>query len=228
MSCINCNTVSLIFIVFLTGCGSSGGGAGGAERPVAPPAPPPPASVPPANRPPTISGTPPASVRANEAYDFRPTAVDPDGDVVGYSIQSQPAWANFEATSGRLSGTPDRTSVGRYDGIVISATDGRASAQIGPFTVEVTPPLGSANLSWSAPTTNVDGTPLHNLAAFIIYYGQSPLSLDRFVAVSDPRSTSYAVGGLSEAIWYFAVTSYTAEGVESDRSVTVSHSVLID
>jgi hypothetical protein len=111
---------------------------------------------------------------------------------------------------------------------VISASDGRASAQIGPFTVEVTPPLASANLNWSVPTTNIDGTPLNNLSAYIIYYGRSPLSLDHFVAVSDPRSTGYTVYGLSEDIWYFAVTSYNEEGVESDRSVTVSHSVAID
>src|SRR5690606_25379922 len=65
-----------------------------------------------ANQPPEISGDPPASVLAGEAYSFQPEASDPDGDAVGFSIRGKPSWASFDTLTGRLSGTPDGSDVG--------------------------------------------------------------------------------------------------------------------
>jgi hypothetical protein len=42
------------------------------------------------------------------------------------------------------------------------------------------------------------------------------------VKVSNPGVASYAVTGLTSGTWYFAVTSYSADGVESSRTATVS------
>lgn len=47
-------------------------------------------------------------------------------------------------------------------------------------------------------------------------------------AVEDPRARGYTVGGLEPATWYFAVTAYSAAGVESDRSQTVSEAIAAD
>ena len=78
---------------------------------------------PPANRPPTITGTPPSTAPVGVAYAFTPTATDPDGNPLTYSIANRPSWATFNTTTGRLSGTPTSANVGSYGNIVIrSAT----------------------------------------------------------------------------------------------------------
>ena len=68
----------------------------------------------PPNTPPVISGTPPTSATAESAYAFQPTASDPDGDTLTFSVANEPAWAAFSATTGRLSGTPTASQVGTY------------------------------------------------------------------------------------------------------------------
>lgn len=81
---------------------------------------------------------------------------------------------------------------------------------------------GSATLIWQAPATNTDGTPLNNLAGYDIYYGTDRNHLDQTIDVSTPAETTYRVGGLTPGTYYFAVTSYTTDGVESALSEIVS------
>ena len=44
-----------------------------------------------ANRPPTISGDPVRSITVGSAYNFQPTAADPDGNALTFSIQNRPS-----------------------------------------------------------------------------------------------------------------------------------------
>jgi hypothetical protein len=81
---------------------------------------------------------------------------------------------------------------------------------------------GVATLDWLPPTENSDGSTLTNLAGYTVYYGTSPDNLAQSVKVSNPGLTAYAVTGLTSGTWYFAVTSYSADGVESSRTTTVS------
>jgi len=90
-----------------------------------------------ANRPPVISGTPTAAVDEGSSYLFTPAATDADGDTLSYSVQNLPAWANFNTQNGSLSGAPAVGDAGIYSGIVISVTDGSASASLGPFSISV-------------------------------------------------------------------------------------------
>lgn len=207
-----------IFLACAAGLAACGGGSSDNAAPV-PPAPPS------TNRSPVISGAPAGTVRVNDLYEFAPVASDPDGDALSFSIQNRPAWMTFEAGSGRLTGIPTASDLGRHEGIVVVVSDGVATTALGAFAVEVIPPPGSTTLRWSTPTINSDGTPLDDLAAYIIYYGQSPTNLDQFVVVEDPLATLFIVTGLTGATWYFALTSYSAEGVEGRRSATVSHAV---
>jgi hypothetical protein len=87
------------------------------------------------NRPPTITGTPPASVTAGQAYDFTPTASDPDGQTLSFAIANKPGWATFSTASGRLSGTP--TSAGTHSNVAIAASDGTATATLAAFSITV-------------------------------------------------------------------------------------------
>lgn len=110
-------------------------------------------NIAPVNDPPTISGTPAASIDEDSAYSFTPSASDPDGDPLTFSIANQPAWATFTTTTGRLSGTPANADVGTTTGIVISVSDGTTSATLPPFNLVVSntndPPVFT-----STPVTN--------------------------------------------------------------------------
>ena len=92
---------------------------------------------PPTNRPPTITGTPPSTAPVGVAYAFTPTATDPDGNPLTYGIANRPSWATFNTTTGRLSGTPTSANVGSYGNILITVSDGQASAQLPAFAITV-------------------------------------------------------------------------------------------
>ena len=184
----------------------------------------------PANTAPTISGQPSTSATVGTAYTFTPTAADTDGDTLSFSVQNKPAWASFSATTGALSGTPAAANAGTYANIVISVSDGHTSASLAPFSIAVGQSSGSgstgtATVSWSAPTTNTDGSALTDLAGYHVYYGTSPSSLTKVVNVASAGATSYTVGSLSSATWYFGVTAYTTSGAESAIGTVVSKSV---
>ncbi|MET0081233.1 MAG: putative Ig domain-containing protein, partial [Candidatus Thiodiazotropha lotti] len=66
------------------------------------------------NRAPTISGAPATSLDEGSAYSFTPTASDPDGDALSFSVSNPPSWASFNSSTGQLSGTPDSNSAGSY------------------------------------------------------------------------------------------------------------------
>jgi hypothetical protein len=98
---------------------------------------------------------------------------------------------------------------------------------IPPVTAVVTPPVkvvssGAATLDWTPPTENSDGSVLTNLAGYTVYYGTSPDSLTQSVKLSNPGLTAYTLSNLTSGTWYFAVTSYSSAGVESNRSGVIS------
>jgi hypothetical protein len=201
----------------LSGCG------GGDEEstPASGTAQPPPSAPPPgtSNHAPTISGTAPAAVNASSAYNFVPTAADADGDTLAFSIDNKPAWATFNTSTGRLSGTPAAADVGSYSNISISVSDGHDSTALNPFAIAVTAiSNGRATLSWTAPTENTDGTTLANLAGFRIRYGTSAATLTNTIAIDNASVTTYVVEDLAPATWYFAVTAVNSAGTESAHS----------
>lgn len=93
-----------------------------------------------ANRAPRISGAPATVATVGQAFSFRPTASDPDGDRLTWRIVNRPAWATFSASTGKLAGTPPATAAGVYIGIRISVSDGKATTALAPFAIEVKKP----------------------------------------------------------------------------------------
>jgi large repetitive protein len=91
--------------------------------------------------PPSISGQPATGVVAGSTYSFVPTATDPAGNALTFSIQNAPQWASFSTSTGALSGTPAASQAGTYSGIVISVSDGTSSASLPAFSIKVTAPL---------------------------------------------------------------------------------------
>jgi len=105
----------------------------------------------PTNAAPSISGTPPTTATVGTPYAFVPSASDANGDALTFSIANRPPWATFSAGTGALQGTPTSTNVGMHGNIVISVSDGQASASLPAFAINV----GSAP---NAPPT-ISGTP---------------------------------------------------------------------
>jgi hypothetical protein len=109
--------------------------------------------------------------------------------------------------------------VGRYGPIQIAVSDGRATAELAGFAIDVTSTAsGSVTVQWQPPTDNTDGSPLTDLARFRIYYGLDPSQLDNVVELSNPGLTSHVVENLSPNTWYFAMTALNSAGQESDFS----------
>lgn len=169
--------------------------------------------------PPKISGQPLTSVNVGSPYTFTPTATDSDGDRLTFSVQNKPAWAGFSTSTGALSGTPASAYAGTYSNIIISVSDGITRVALPAFSISVNQASsGSATLNWTPPTQNSNGSVLTNLAGYRIHYGTSANNLTQTVQVANPGLTSYVLGNLSGATWYFGVAAYTSAGAESALS----------
>jgi hypothetical protein len=115
------------------------------------------------NKPPKISGTPPTTGKVGVAYSFQPTASDPNGDTLHFSIVNKPSWLAFSTTTGRLSGTPTSSNVGTKSGIIIIVTDSKGmSASLPGFSLTVGSGTGN-----TAPT--ISGTPPKSVVAGALY-----------------------------------------------------------
>jgi hypothetical protein len=175
----------------------------------------------------SVSGTPQASVSAGQAYSFTPSVSDASGTVT-FSIQNAPRWASFNASTGQLSGTPQAGDAGTYADVLISVSDGNTTAALPAFTItvaEANSAGGSADISWTAPTTNTNGSTLTDLAGYDIYYGTSASSLTQKVQVTNVGLTNYVISGLTRGTWYFAVAAYTTAGAESSLSNVASTTI---
>ena len=171
------------------------------------------------NSPPTISGSPQAAVMMGVNYSFTPTASDPDGDTLTFSIQNQPSWSSFNTATGELAGQPSLADVGVFTQIVISVSDGIETASIPGYSITVSQAqLGSMTLSWTPPTTNTDGTALTNLAGYRIYYGSSEGTYPSMIDINTAGLSTIVVENLIPDTYYVVATSINAMGIESSYS----------
>jgi len=77
--------------------------------------------------------------------------------------------------------------------------------------------IGSIQLNWVAPTENVDGSPLSDLAGYRIYYGTSSRSYDNHISIDDPTSTSLAFDA-SSGDYFVSMSAVDVDGNESGYS----------
>ncbi|HET9865323.1 MAG TPA: putative Ig domain-containing protein [Steroidobacteraceae bacterium] len=181
------------------------------------------------NAPPTISGTPLLSVNVGSAYSFTPTASDPEGAKLTFSISNKPGWATFSSTNGSLTGTPGAANVGVTTNVVIRVSDGTNTVSLPAFAITVVAvgggSTGSATLTWDAPTTNSDGSTLTDLAGYRVNYGRSSTQLDQTVQISNPGLTTYTIDDLASGTWYFAIRAYSDSGNVSEASNIASKTI---
>lgn len=160
-----------------------------------------------------------SSGQTERPYAFMPTAADADGDRLTFSISGKPNWANFDAVTGMLSGSPLASSAGTYPGIAISVSDGKLTTTLAPFSIEVSAaPTRTVTLSWTAPTTNVDGSALTDLAGYVVSYGLTPGAYTTTLNIVGAGSTSVVIEGFEPGTWYFAMEAVNVPGTHSDYS----------
>jgi len=121
--------------------------------------------------------------------------------------------------------------VGNYAGIVISVSDGQESVSLSSFAITVQSNIaatGTASLSWSAPATKEDGSPLvlSEIAGYRVYYGSSIDTLLLVDDINDYSITDYAFNNLSQGTHFFAITVYDTYGDESALSNVASKTIL--
>ena len=168
------------------------------------------------------------SVTVGQTFTLTPNVTGSNGKTLTFTVANAAPWMTFNASTGVLTGTPTAADVGTYGNVVISVSDGQESASAAPFTIQVVAAAaasGTADVSWTPPTTNTDGSTLTNLAGYNIYYGTSPNALNQQVQVSNVGVTNYVISGLTTGTWYFAVTAYTSTGTESGLSNVASKTI---
>ena len=136
----------------------------------------------------------------------------------------QVSWSNDHGDKGVASGTNSwkTGSIGLELGDnVITVTAENTAGNKSSRTIKVkreSRQKGSATLSWSSPESRADGSPLTNLAGYKIGYGLMSGVYDYEIDVSNAGIMTYVVENLSPGEWFFAVSAYDAEGLESDLS----------
>lgn len=172
----------------------------------------------------SISGAPATCVQVGEAYAFTPHAVAVGPISPHFEVQNLPQWASF-GWSGQVTGSPTATDVGTYSNIVISIVAGAERASLPVFSITVAPARGateSATLSWTPPTTNVDGSALTNLTGYRVYAGTAPDRLAPVLTLDNAGLTCHVIDGLTRGLNYFAMTAVNSRGDESALSSVVS------
>lgn len=76
---------------------------------------------------------------------------------------------------------------------------------------------GQTKLTWKSPTTNEDGSPLTNLAGFILHCGKSSGVYGRPVVIPNPAATTHPIAGVCTGVGirFVVVTAYNTAGHES-------------
>ena len=108
-------------------------------------------------------------------------------------------------------------------GILLSACGGGS----GDTSSDTTNVQQKVDLSWTAPTTRTDGTLLNpsELEGYRIYYGASPDELVLQEEIIGVSATEISITDLPPGVYYFSVTAYDSDGLESSFSEVVSKEV---
>lgn len=81
---------------------------------------------------------------------------------------------------------------------------------------------GTVWVRWVAPSTNVDGTPLTDLAGFEVLYGTEPGVYSQTFTLNDPSATEHHIRDLPAGTHYVAVIAFDTSGNKSPVSVEAS------
>jgi len=106
---------------------------------------------------------------------------------------------------------------------LLSACGTQDSTSAGSAASQNTISNDNVNLSWAPPSTRADGSylPITELAGYRVYMGTSDNNLKPLVDLNDETITSYTVSDLPAGSYYFSVSAYDMNGLESGFSQVV-------
>ena len=158
-----------------------------------------------ANDAPTITGTPATTVAEDTAYSFTPIGADVDaGTTLTYSIENKPSWADFNAATGALTGTPGNDDDFFTVGIVITVSDGTLTASLPAFNLAVTPVNDAPTITGNPATTVVQNQ----------LYSFTPIGAD----VDDGATLAYTI--VNKPGWAdFSTTTGALTGTPTNADV---------
>ena len=125
--------------------------------------------------------------------------------------------SNTSATSTTSTAASNTTSESTKSG---DSTTTTATSPLVPPTKSAA--TSSITLGWIPPTQNSDGSPITNLAGYKIRYGTTSSEYTQTIALQNAGLTRYVVDNLPSGTYYFAITAYNSQGVESAPSGEVS------
>jgi len=117
-------------------------------------------------------------------------------------------WSGAKSAAGSFTAGPINTST-TYQ----LSCDGPDGSSLAMVTVQVVDKI----LRWQAPTQNVDGTPLNDLAGYVIYWGSSSRNYSGQQTINSPTTTQWEAT-IPAGQYYFAMTAFDAENNESGYS----------
>ena len=158
-----------------------------------------------ANDAPTITGIPLGIVAEDSAYSFTPIGADVDaGTTLTYSIENKPSWADFNAATGALTGTPGNDDDFFTVGIVITVSDGTLTASLPAFNLAVTPVNDAPTITGTPNTTVAEGNA----------YSFTPIGAD----VDDGATLAYTIA--NQPSWAdFSTTTGALTGTPTNADV---------
>lgn len=145
-----------------------------------------------------------------------------DPEYVESGGSSTLSWTATDADSCTASGgwSGDRPTSGSFTAGPINADttyqlscSGPSGTAMGMVTVQIADKV----LRWQAPTENVDGTPLTDLAGYVIYWGTSSRNYTGSHTINSPTTTEWEAT-MAAGSYYFAMTAFDAQNNESGYS----------
>jgi hypothetical protein len=153
------------------------------------------------------------------------------GGTMSWTASSTAPWLTASPPSGDTTTESDSLNVavnttgmgiGTYQApIKLEAPSATNSPQEVLVTLAITVASSNVTLSWDAPTTNADGTPLTDLSGYKVYLGTAPRTYTS--SVDAGVATSMVLTNLTQGTtYYFAVTAYDTGKLESGYSNEVT------
>lgn len=176
-----------------------------------------------------LSGTPTTVVSAKTRYSFSPSSYVQSDEGFRFEIANKPAWATFDPIWGRLSGLPTEQDIGETRDVSISLVSGDQRATLPPFTIKVAAPVAGVaakpprfvTLRWVPPSDNVDGTPLTDLAGYVLLLGSSPGDLRPLRTLDAQASPMAVLSDLPHGYNFISIRSYNRAGRTGPPSAIV-------
>ena len=131
------------------------------------------------------------------------------------SCTASGGWSGSRATSGSFTIGPINAST-TYQ---LSCT-GAAGSGLGMTTVQVI----DKTLRWQAPAQNVDGSPLTDLAGYVIYWGRNSRTYTDSFTINSPSVTQWEAT-MAAGDYFFAMTAFDSQNDESGYSNEILKSI---